>query len=345
MPFARARAVAAVLVVAAAGTALLSTPAVPGAPAPAAAPASGAGPRPGTAPAPGAGPAPAAVPASAVAEARSGAAAGAVSGTAAPAVPEVSDGSVPAYFTGKAFDTCEAPSLDVMRAWRGSPYGAVGIYFAGRGRGCPGQRELGPGWVDSVHAMGWRLLPVFVGSQAPCVEAPAKKPFAIGSSPWEQGTAEGGEAVRAARALGLGTSSPLYLDIESYRRGDAPCAATTLTFVRGWNREVRRLGYLPGFYSSADTGVRDMEAQRKAGTQDLPSVMWFARWTGQPSPATEAVLSPAAWTPHARIHQYAGNVSESYGGHRLVIDRNAVDAPVARPAVTRVVAARDRTGP
>ncbi|MGW8762385.1 DUF1906 domain-containing protein [Streptomyces sp. NPDC055815] len=248
--------------------------------------------------------------------------------------------AVPVRFAGKAFDTCEAPSLTVMKAWRGSPYGAVGIYFGGRGRGCPVQKELTPAWVASAHAMGWRLLPLFVGSQAPCVDSLAKRRFAIGSAPATQGTKEGGDAVRAAKALGIGTSSPLYLDIEAYRRGDASCAATTLAFVRAWNREVRRLGYLPGFYSSADTGVRDMETQRRAGTKDLPDVMWFARWRGQPALLTESVLHPEAWTPHARIHQYAGNVTETYGGRTLAIDRNAMDAPVARVAAPARFTAR-----
>ncbi|WP_317452018.1 MULTISPECIES: DUF1906 domain-containing protein [unclassified Streptomyces] len=236
----------------------------------------------------------------------------------------------PVSFTGQAFDTCEAPTLVEMRAWRASPYGAVGIYFGGRGRGCPTQRELNRSWVAEVHGMGWRLLPVFVGSQAPCVNAPAKRPFALGDDPWGQGTQEADEAVRAARALGLDAGSPLYLDIEAYRPDDTRCSATTLAFVRAWNREVRRLGHVPGFYSSADTGVRDIEAQRRMGTADLPEVMWFARWEGRPALYTESALDPHAWTPHARIHQYAGNVAETYGGHRLLVDRNAVDAPVAR---------------
>lgn len=127
--------------------------------------------------------------------------------------------AAPVTFVGKAFDTCEAPSLTVMKAWRGSPYGAVGIYFGGRGRGCPVQKELTPTWIASAHAMGWRLLPLFVGSQAPCVDNLAKRKYAIGSAPATQGTKEGGDAVRAAKALGIGTSSPLYLDIEAYRRG------------------------------------------------------------------------------------------------------------------------------
>ncbi|MFD3659914.1 DUF1906 domain-containing protein [Streptomyces sp. NPDC058659] len=237
-------------------------------------------------------------------------------------------------FAGKAFDTCEAPSLAVMKAWLTSPYRAVGIYFGGRGRGCPTQKELNPAWVASAHAMGWRLLPLFVGSQAPCVHSAAKRPYAIGANPWSQGVREAGEAARAARALGIGTSSPLYLDIESYRVEDTRCAATTLSFVRAWNREVRRLGYVPGYYSSVDTGIRHIEGERKAGTEDLPSVLWFARWRGVPALYAEASLHPEAWMPHARIHQYAGNVAESYGGRRMLIDRNAVDAPVARVTAT-----------
>ncbi|MCX2179069.1 DUF1906 domain-containing protein [Streptomyces sp. SKN60] len=240
--------------------------------------------------------------------------------------------AAPRYFTGRAFDTCEAPSLAVMRAWRSSPYRAVGVYFGGRGRGCRAQRELNREWVAVVHAQGWRMLPLFVGSQPPCVLAEAKRRYAIGRSPWLQGTREGAEAVRAARAVGFAAGSPLYLDIEAYRPGDARCAATTVRFVRAWNREVRRFGYLPGFYSSAETGIRQMERERAAGTKDLPAAVWFARWRVPPALDTERTLHPRAWRPHGRIHQYAGNVTETHGGRRMRVDRSLVDAPVARVA-------------
>ncbi|MFG3347862.1 DUF1906 domain-containing protein [Streptomyces sp. NPDC048018] len=248
----------------------------------------------------------------------------------APAPAAAPGAPAPQYFAGRAFDTCEAPSAAVMRAWRESPYQAVGVYFGGRGRGCPAQRELTPGWVASVHGLGWRMLPLFVGSQAPCVIAEAKRRYAIGRTPGPQGTQEAGEAVRAARALGFAAASPLYLDIEAYRSDDSGCTATTMSFVRAWSREVRRLGYVPGFYSSADTGIRQLERERRAGTADLPSVVWFARWRGVPALDTESVLAAGAWRPHARIHQYAGNVTETYGGRRMTIDRSVVDAPVAR---------------
>ncbi|MFI8824127.1 DUF1906 domain-containing protein [Streptomyces sp. NPDC053431] len=249
---------------------------------------------------------------------------------AAAAPAPVRGAPVPRYFAGRAFDTCQAPSLAVMRAWQASPYRAVGVYFGGRGRGCPVQRELTPGWVASVNALGWRVLPLFVGSQAPCVNSEAKRRYAIGRTPWLQGTQEAGEAVRAARALGFAVASPLYLDIEAYRSGDSGCTATTVRFVRAWSREVRRLGYVPGFYSSAETGIRQLERERRAGTKDLPSVVWFARWRGVPALDTESVLASSAWRPHARIHQYAGDVTETHGGRRMVIDRSVVDAPVAR---------------
>ncbi|MFJ3905088.1 DUF1906 domain-containing protein [Streptomyces sp. NPDC090025] len=249
----------------------------------------------------------------------------------APPAPAGIAGTAPAprYFAGRAFDTCDAPPLRTMTAWRTSPYRAVGIYFGGRGRGCRQQRRLTADWVSTVHEQGWRLLPLFVGSQPPCVLAKAKRKYAIGKTPWTQGTREGGDAVRAARGLRIAPGSPLYLDIEAYRTGDARCTATTVLFMRAWNREVRRLGYLPGFYSSAETGVRQLERERRAGTGDLPVAVWFARWRVPPALDTERTLHPDAWRPHGRIHQYAGEVTETHGGQRLVIDRSQVDAPVA----------------
>lgn len=232
-------------------------------------------------------------------------------------------------FKGAAFDVCNTPSLAAMRAWRSSPYRAVGIYYAGRGRHCPEQRNLNKSWVTQVHRMGWQVLPVFVGSQSPCVYAQNKKGVRIGKQPAKQGRSEGGQAVQAARALGIMTGSALYLDLEAYNVGNASCARTTLDFVRAWNREVRGRGYLPGFYSSAGSGVRHMEQARLAGVKDLPAAIWFARWHTGPALYQEASLRKNAWQ-HMRIHQYAGNAAESHGGYRLLVDRNQVDAPVAR---------------
>ncbi|WP_328377797.1 DUF1906 domain-containing protein [Streptomyces sp. NBC_00440] len=236
-------------------------------------------------------------------------------------------------FDGWGFDTCVTPSLETMRAWKSSRYRSIGVYYGGRGRGCPDQPELSKDWVSSVYGMGWKVLPVFVGSQSPCVAAEGKRKVMMSDDdPAGQGADEANEAVERARALGMVKGSPLYLDMEAYDQGDSDCAATTLSFIRSWDREVERLGYVSGFYSSADSGVEQLGAERRAGTSDLPSVMWFARWNDQPSVTGEPSLRSQDWSPHLRIHQYAGDVTEEHGGYELSIDRNRVDAPVARIA-------------
>ncbi|WKX71659.1 glycoside hydrolase domain-containing protein [Streptomyces sp. XD-27] len=232
-------------------------------------------------------------------------------------------------FHGWALDTCHTPSLATLRAWRSSRYRAVGVYYAGHGRACREQPRLTRAWAYGAQSLGWRLLPIYVGSQAPCVRGKAKRHPKIGDEPWEQGRAEGRIAVKRAKRLGLRKRSALYLDIEAYNTARTRCARTTLAFVRGWNREVRSRGYFPGFYSSADSGVRHLEKARRSGVRDLPSVMWFARWTRSPALYGEPTLRASGWFAHRRIHQYSGNVSEKHGGKRMRIDRNMVDAPVA----------------
>lgn len=294
-----------------------------------------------TLPAPAAGAPPAGAANRPEAEGRTAGTAGAGAGTAgepagAESEPAGTAGGAPGWpagvstFRGRAFDTCLAPSANTMRRWKASRYGAVGIYYAGRGRACKRQPQLTRGWMRAVRGQGWKVLPVYVGSQSPCVTAQHKKGVRMGRYPVRQGTREGRDAVRRAKALGMRRLSPLYLDMESYTYRQKECAHGTLAFVRAWNREVRRFGYVPGFYSSASSGVRHMEAARRAGVRDLPSVMWFARWHTRPHLYREPVLRRGAWHPARRIHQYAGNVKERHGGRTLKIDRNLVHAPVAR---------------
>ncbi|MEU3958585.1 DUF1906 domain-containing protein [Streptomyces buecherae] len=232
-------------------------------------------------------------------------------------------------FQGWAFDRCQAPSVSTMRAWLASPYRGVGVYFGGRGRHCKHQRHLNESWLRETKQMGWNVLPIYVGSQSPCVIANIKRKFTIGGNAWAQGRQEARDAVGQARKLGMAPGSALYLDMEAYRLGQHRCARTTLAFVRSWSREVRQQNYVPGFYSSANSGVRHMERARRAGERDLPEVMWFARWNVPPSLYGEKWLDRRAWHPNRRIHQYAGDVTERHGGRRLAIDRNRVDAPVA----------------
>ncbi|SFE29276.1 protein of unknown function [Actinacidiphila alni] len=235
-------------------------------------------------------------------------------------------------FKGQGFDTCETPDLATMRAWRtSSPYRAVGVYFGGRARACKSQRNLTRDWVKQTGADGWNLLPIYVGSQSPCVKGAKKNPYRIDAErAGAQGVSEGKDAVRAASALGMTKGSALYLDMEAYDARKASCAEPTLTYIRAWDRQVRAEGYLPAFYSSADSGIAHIAQAARAGTADLPAAVWYARWGVKPTLTAEPVLRAGDWSAHRRIHQYSGAVTETHGGHKLSIDRDLIDAPVAR---------------
>jgi hypothetical protein len=236
-------------------------------------------------------------------------------------------------FSGQAFDTCAAPSLATLRAWHGtSPYGALGVYIGGNNRSCS-QPQLSASWTRSATAMGWRLLPLYVGSQAPCLPANSSSSLINPRTALAQGTAEGRDAVRAARALAMSAGSPVYLDMETYTRG-ASCTLAVMQYTVAWSRAVRASGYLAGFYSSADAGIADLAAAvltrgTRAAALNLPDVLWYARWDNRASTDGYRALGGSLWAGHRRVHQFVGNTRETHGGVTINIDRNAVDAPVA----------------
>ncbi|MFD8750487.1 DUF1906 domain-containing protein [Kitasatospora sp. NPDC059577] len=232
-------------------------------------------------------------------------------------------------WSGTAFDACSAPPLDALRAWRtASPYGAVGIYPSGSQRGC-GQPRLTAEWVRQARAMGWRFLPVHVGLQAPCSD-PGRKPRRIDpAKAAQQGRDEAAEAVRALRSLGFGPGNPVYLDIEAYPMRDPACGQAVVDFTLGWTQALHSAGYRSGFYSSLDSGIADLAAAARAGSSPLPDALWYARWDDHADTAGSGGLDPDLWSVHQRVHQYRGNVAESYGGATLTVDRDQVDGPTA----------------
>jgi hypothetical protein len=241
---------------------------------------------------------------------------------------------LPQVFTGKAFDTCSAPSQALLRAWRRhSPYGAVGLYIGGGNRACS-QPLLNRDYVRAAADMGWRMLPLYVGAQAPCVtQAHARTKRINSAKAFWQGQWDGEDAVRAAQSLGLAPGSPVYLDMEAYRRDRGRCSLAVLRYTTAWSHVLQQAGYLAGFYSSADSGVADLgslSATARDGQVDgMPNLIWYARWDHRSSTDGYRTLGRRQWAAHQRVHQYVGNASESHGGQRAMIDRNAVDAPVA----------------
>ncbi|MCM2422712.1 DUF1906 domain-containing protein [Streptomyces sp. RKAG293] len=236
----------------------------------------------------------------------------------------------PTVFMGRGFDACSAPSLKAMRAWAhgASPYGAVGIYISGRQRGCE-QTHLTADWISQVRELGWRLMPTHVGRQPPCSERADSQQTIDPAHATQQGREEAAEAFTAARNLGLGRGTPVYLDLEAYPLGSAGCAQAVIDFTLGWTQGLHSAGYLSGFYSSTLSGVTDLLAARRAGAAPMPDALWYARWNDKAATDGDGLLRDNEWSGHRRAHQYHGKIKESHGGVSLTIDQNQLDTVVA----------------
>ncbi|GLY89991.1 DUF1906 domain-containing protein [Actinoallomurus iriomotensis] len=223
------------------------------------------------------------------------------------------------WVTGAGFDTCSAPSLTAMRAWR-DDFLAANIYIGGPARACPDGR-LSRHWVEAVRAMGWRLIPTYVGPQAPCTSS---RPRFSPSTAALAGQLSAVDATNRAAALGLPAGTPIYMDLEAYGRRPW-CRQAVLTFVDSWTKGVRALDYVPGLYSSVASGIRDVA---EADGISRPETVWFAHWDRRPNVWGDRLMDEAWWADHRRIKQFRGDHVEKHGGVKLKIDSDTVDGYV-----------------
>ncbi len=238
----------------------------------------------------------------------------------------------PRSFTGFGFDRCVTPSSAAMDTWRrASPFSAVGIYISGSGRACPesAQPYLDPAWVRRQHNRGWRILPIHVGLQAPCFQQgdPTPSKPRMSARPHKahrQGTRAADASVAKARHFGIGSGSTLYLDIEWYERTNSRCNKAVLTHVDAWTERLHKLGYRSGLYSSASAAIQavDVARHRNGDRWTWPDQLWFAWGNGRADLQGEPYLSGDFWRGSKRLHQYQLDVTATYGGLGMAIDRN-----------------------
>ena len=256
-------------------------------------------------------------------------------------------GASASLYTGQAFDTCAAPPPTTMTAWAASPYRAIGVYIGGINRSCA-QPELTAAWVTAVSGMGWRLLPVYKGLQAPCGGKPTDQKIDPAQATAE-GTAAASDAVTQAKTLGLLGGSAIYNDMEYYQPGIESCRIAVLQYLSGWTAQLHKLGYVAGVYAQLASGAADLAGVYMSGSYARPDALWIARYDGNPSLTGLAGIPDADWAAHQRAKQYRGGHDETYGGITLSIDNDQVDAPVATVAyhyaVTSSTPLNARSGP
>jgi hypothetical protein len=254
-----------------------------------------------------------------------------------PRFPRVNPPELPANvanFNGRGFDACTAPSKSYMRAWhRHSRYRAIGIYIGGSNRAC-GQRNLSPRWLRTEAAAGWHFFPMYVGPQAVFDEL---------ARPAREAWRAADDAVAQARRLGFGPRTPIYYDMEAY---PARRTGEVLRFLSTWTKRLHRLGYKSGVYSSSSSGIVDLARQYRNHRYKMPDVIYDALWNGSRN-TRDRKLSKGEWDGHRRMHQYAGNVTQTFGGDTINIDQDFLNVRLSTPGgshqASRAVAQPDGT--
>jgi len=228
-------------------------------------------------------------------------------------------------YTGHAFDTCAAPSLAAMKAWHTDGfYGGAAVYIGGKNRGCS-QPNLTASWVKSLSTVGWKFIPLYVGSQPSCgsggsVKISATTAAAVGKS-------EADDAVAKASALGFKAGSPIYLDMESYDITNTSCNNAVLTYVRAFDKELHVKIYRTGLYGFSSSSAKAIATA--TNKTDLPGNLWYALWDKVYTTTSDWPWGSTQFTNHSRAHQYLVNSKETRGGYTITVDRDAWDAPVA----------------
>ncbi len=241
--------------------------------------------------------------------------------------------AMPGNFTGYAFDTCDAPSQRAMNAWRRhSKYAGIGIYVAGMNRACSRQPNLTRRWVSTQASRGWRLLPLVVGRQAHCsppgyyrgkrISAKPARDYAAARA---QGASSARSGVAAVRRLGIGRGSVVWFDLEHFDLGNRRCRASAMAFTSAWTRQLHRRGYRSGLYSSAASGARMVDAERRSAARKrvVPDYLWIAEWNLRDD-LRSAYIPRRGWWPDRRVHQYRGGHIERHGGVALAVDSNVL---------------------
>jgi uncharacterized protein YraI len=252
------------------------------------------------------------------------------------------------HYSGLAFDTCTAPTYSQLSAWKSSPYHAVGIYIGGPNRTCA-QPQLTASWVSSVSRLGWRLIPIYMGRQAPCTFR-ANATEITPSQATAQGTASAADAIAKAKALGLLPGSAIYGDMEHYNASDTACRDTVLRYLSGWTKELHRQGYLSGVYAHLNSGAQHLSLSYSSTFYARPDALWIARWDLSPALTGWPGIVDTKWAYRQRAKQYRGDHNETWGGVTLNIDSDNFNAPVATviyryTVTTQVNSVYSRTGP
>jgi hypothetical protein len=215
------------------------------------------------------------------------------------------------------FDRCAAPSTATMHSWwTSSPYFYYGVYIGGINRACSNP-NLSASWVSTVAGQGWSLVPIWVGNQPPCAGYAHPISYDVATAK-QQGIDSAINAMNTSFNYGFDIGTIIYLDIEAYASSSTTaCRNAVNSYLNGWSLQVKQnYSSKAGAYgSSCGSFVADW-----ASLANVPNDVFPAAWNNVHTVWNLSCLSNPYWVGDRRIHQYNGNVTQTYGGVALQID-------------------------
>lgn len=217
------------------------------------------------------------------------------------------------------FDTCNTSIGNLQAFWNDTPYYNVGIYLGGASYGCTDWPDAA--YMNEVVAMGWHVIPLWVGPQASCSYLPVRM-SADPATAYAQGQAEARSVYDRMVALQMTTDdTPVVYDMEGFDTTDSGCLAAARSFIQGWTDQL----HVP---PAQRAGVYGSVCGSDVGSFAADFV-FGAKWDGDPATEDMSPCVPdGSWADHQRHKQYLGNVQETWNGVTLTIDRDCSDAPV-----------------
>lgn len=234
------------------------------------------------------------------------------------------------------FDKFAVGSTGNMQTWwDSSPYYDVAFYLNGASSHST-DPNLNANWVSSVLGQGWGVIPLWSGLQAPCAchgtgtypNCPVF-PHTFSSNPTtaqSQGVSEADSAIQSATGLNL-SATMIFVDIENY--SSSACGSAVKAFVTGWVQELHNTNGHHSFFAAGVYGNPGDAATDWVSATLPPDSVWIARYdSGVTVYGLGSGLSDSPWQA-ARIHQYIGNQSQTWGGVTFQVDADIEDTKIA----------------